>query len=193
MGGNHKKKGGDKVGTESSTRPVELVDSSLDGSKENGKKPLNVPNLSNGMADEGEQPVPNENVNNSQRSFASLVTNKADTKVWRLWRENKGEQLIDRSLNPDFPITEALRWINIALLCVQEDPKTRPTMSTVVFMLEGQWSQNLPAPLEPRSSFTRHATVLELTMTTSDTTTNPSIDLTSSVIDPLPKKKKFCY
>ncbi|GJV17475.1 cysteine-rich receptor-like protein kinase 15 isoform X2 [Tanacetum coccineum] len=113
--------------------------------------------------------------------------------VWRLWRENKGEQLIDRSLNPDFPITEAMRWINIALLCVQEDPKSRPTMSTVVFMLEGQWSQNLPAPLEPRSSFTRYATVLELTMTTSDTTTNPSIDLTNSVIDPLPKKKKFFY
>ncbi|GJV17473.1 hypothetical protein Tco_1362796 [Tanacetum coccineum] len=81
MGGNHKKKGGDKVGTESSTRRVELMDSSLDGSKENGKKPINVPNLSNGMADEGEQRVPNANVNNSQRSFASLVINKADTKV----------------------------------------------------------------------------------------------------------------
>ncbi|GKF77273.1 hypothetical protein Tco_0229743, partial [Tanacetum coccineum] len=58
-GGNHKKKGGDKVGTESSTRPIELVDSSLNRSKENGKKPINVPNLSNGMADEGEQPMPN--------------------------------------------------------------------------------------------------------------------------------------
>ncbi|GKC01501.1 ATPase, F1/V1/A1 complex, alpha/beta subunit [Tanacetum coccineum] len=48
-GGNHKKKVGDKAGTESNTRPVELVDSSLDASKENGKlrsldtdKPINA-------------------------------------------------------------------------------------------------------------------------------------------------------
>nr|GFB95235.1 hypothetical protein [Tanacetum cinerariifolium] len=46
----------------------------------NGKSPTNVPNSSNGMADDGEQLVPHENVSNSQRSFASLVTNKADTK-----------------------------------------------------------------------------------------------------------------
>ncbi|GJZ46392.1 hypothetical protein Tco_0593988 [Tanacetum coccineum] len=60
---------------------VEIMDSSLDGSKEKGKSLTSIPNSSNGMADEGEQPVPNVNVNNSQRSFAGLVTNKVDTKV----------------------------------------------------------------------------------------------------------------
>ncbi|KAJ9566422.1 hypothetical protein OSB04_002388 [Centaurea solstitialis] len=83
--------------------------------------------------------------------------------VYRLWRENKGETLIDRSLIHNSPVTEVLRWINIALLCVQEDPQDRPMMSTVVFMLEGQWSVNLPTPLEPPTSFARFAAVSERT------------------------------
>ncbi|KAJ9566426.1 hypothetical protein OSB04_002392 [Centaurea solstitialis] len=83
--------------------------------------------------------------------------------VYRLWRENKGETLIDDSLIQNSPVTEVLRWINIALLCVQEDPLDRPTMSTVVFMLEGQWSVNLPTPSEPPTSFARFAAVSERT------------------------------
>ncbi|GKB67111.1 cysteine-rich receptor-like protein kinase 10 [Tanacetum coccineum] len=103
--------------------------------------------------------------------------------VWNLWKENKGEQLIDRCLIQNVPIADALRWINIALLCVQEDPQDRPTMSTVVFMLEGQWSSNFPTPLEPRFSFARIPNVLELTTTTSNTTTDASIEPTSSGLD----------
>ncbi|PWA42573.1 cysteine-rich receptor-like protein kinase 20 [Artemisia annua] len=102
--------------------------------------------------------------------------------VWNLWKENKGEQLIDRCLIQDVPISEALRWINIALLCVQEDPRYRPTMSTVVYMLEGQWSSNFPTPLEPRFSFARLASVIEITTTTSDTTIDTSIEPISSGI-----------
>nr|GEW19405.1 hypothetical protein [Tanacetum cinerariifolium] len=55
--------------------------SSFDGSKENGKSPTDVAISSNGKANKGQQPVPNENVNNRQIYFASLVTNKTDTKV----------------------------------------------------------------------------------------------------------------
>ncbi|KAI3680583.1 hypothetical protein L6452_35356 [Arctium lappa] len=102
-------------------------------------------------------------------------------KGYRLWKENKGEALIDDRLIQNFLVTEALRWINVALLCVQEDPQDRPTMSTVVFMLEGQWSANLPAPSEPPLSFARFAAALEQTTTTGDdATVPPSIDLTSS-------------
>lgn len=95
--------------------------------------------------------------------------------MWNLWKENKGEQLIDRCLTQDVPISEALRWINIALLCVQENPQDRPTMSTVVYMLEGQWSSNFPAPMEPRFSLARLASILEITTTTSNTTTDTSM------------------
>lgn len=101
-------------------------------------------------------------------------------KAWRLWKENKAEQLIDARLIENFPVGEALRWINIALLCVQEDPQDRPTMSTVVFMLEGQWSTNLPAPSEPPVSFARFAVLSEQTSITGDTNAHPSTDITSS-------------
>ncbi|GJW02811.1 hypothetical protein Tco_1561667, partial [Tanacetum coccineum] len=68
-------------------------------------------------------------------------------------------------------IDEALGWINIALLCVQEDSHDRPTMSTIVFMLEGQWTTNLPAPSEPPVTFARFVDVIsEQTTTTSDQT-----------------------
>ncbi|KAK2991019.1 hypothetical protein RJ640_005501 [Escallonia rubra] len=68
--------------------------------------------------------------------------------AWRVWKEGKGQLLIDQNLVESCPLTEALRWINIALLCVQENPADRPTMSTVVFMLGGQLT-SLPQPSEP--------------------------------------------
>ncbi|XP_071700473.1 cysteine-rich receptor-like protein kinase 15 [Rutidosis leptorrhynchoides] len=75
------------------------------------------------------------------------------TTAWHLWNENNGEELIDRFLIQECPVNDIVRWINIALLCVQEDPQDRPTMSAVVFMLEGQWSTELPRPSEPPTSY----------------------------------------
>ncbi|KAJ9566117.1 hypothetical protein OSB04_002083 [Centaurea solstitialis] len=103
------------------------------------------------------------------------------TTVWRSWKENKGEELIDRRLSQDVKTDEALKWINIALLCVQRDPDDRPTMSTVVFMLEGQWSANFPTPLEPPLSF-RSPTMSEQSTMTGDTTGPPSLVLTDSTV-----------
>ncbi|KAF2303622.1 hypothetical protein GH714_020209 [Hevea brasiliensis] len=65
--------------------------------------------------------------------------------AWKLWNEGKGEDLIDPNIVHSCPRSEALRWIHIALLCVQDDPAQRPTMSSVVLML-GSKSVNLPQP-----------------------------------------------
>ncbi|CAI9270152.1 unnamed protein product [Lactuca saligna] len=70
--------------------------------------------------------------------------------AWMLWEEGKGEQLIDENLNDDCPVDEGLKWMRIALLCVEEDPNNRPTMSSVAFMLEGEW-KSLPDPKPPMS------------------------------------------
>ncbi|XP_059440342.1 cysteine-rich receptor-like protein kinase 10 [Corylus avellana] len=74
--------------------------------------------------------------------------------AWRLWNEGKGVELIDQTLVDTCPGSEALRLIHIALLCVQEDPSERPTMSMVVLML-GSSSINLPRPLAPPFSVGR--------------------------------------
>ncbi|XP_076948853.1 G-type lectin S-receptor-like serine/threonine-protein kinase At4g03230, partial [Bidens hawaiensis] len=42
-----------------------------------------------------------------------------------------------------------------------EDPQDRPTMSTVVFMLESHWSTQLPIPSEPPMSFARFVSGFE--------------------------------
>ncbi|KAJ0787838.1 putative protein kinase RLK-Pelle-DLSV family [Helianthus annuus] len=106
--------------------------------------------------------------------------------AWRLWNESKGELLIDHRVIQTLAIDKVLRWINIALLCVQDDPQDRPTMSSVVFMLEGQWSANLPTPSEPPLSFARFASVFEQTKTTSDQSTHISVTSTSSTTASIP-------
>jgi len=62
--------------------------------------------------------------------------------------------LIDQTLVDTCSGSEALRLIHIALLCVQENPNDRPTMSMVVLML-GSNSINIPRPLAPPFSVGR--------------------------------------
>ena len=63
-------------------------------------------------------------------------------------------ELIDLTIVHTCPISEALRLIQIALLCVQEDPNERPTMSKVILMLSSE-EINLPQPLKPPFSVGR--------------------------------------
>ncbi|KAI3510353.1 hypothetical protein L1887_17277 [Cichorium endivia] len=69
--------------------------------------------------------------------------------AWMLWEECKGDQLIDENVNDDCPVDQALK-LRIALLCIEEDANDRPTMSSVVFMLEGEW-KFLSDPKPPMS------------------------------------------
>ncbi|KAL5579143.1 hypothetical protein UlMin_011585 [Ulmus minor] len=64
-------------------------------------------------------------------------------------KENSGgEEIIDPNLVDASPKNEALRWIHIALLCVQEDPRDRPTISSAVLMLASK-TIHLPKPSKP--------------------------------------------
>ncbi|XP_058072863.1 cysteine-rich receptor-like protein kinase 10 [Magnolia sinica] len=70
------------------------------------------------------------------------------TYAWELWCDGRALKLIDPLLAQTCPASEALRWIHIGLLCVQEDAVDRPTMSSVVLML-GSESMDLPQPTQP--------------------------------------------
>ncbi|CAL5412053.1 unnamed protein product [Camellia sinensis] len=74
--------------------------------------------------------------------------------AWRLWNDGKAQELIDRNLVDSCPIRKVAIWINIALLCVQENPDDWPSMSKVVFMLGGQ-STEIAKPSEPPFSVGR--------------------------------------
>ncbi|PKI37969.1 hypothetical protein CRG98_041642, partial [Punica granatum] len=68
--------------------------------------------------------------------------------TWRLWTENNALNLMDRILEETCSRGEVLKCINVALLCLQEDPNDRPTMSNVLFMLGGEITK-LPTPKQP--------------------------------------------
>ncbi|XP_049396691.1 cysteine-rich receptor-like protein kinase 10 isoform X2 [Solanum stenotomum] len=76
--------------------------------------------------------------------------------AWKLWREEHGLELMDPCLSQSCVTTEITKCIHIGLLCVQQDPADRPTMSSVVFMLEND-TKTLPQPSQPAFSIGRLA------------------------------------
>ncbi|XP_059277813.1 G-type lectin S-receptor-like serine/threonine-protein kinase At4g27290 [Lycium ferocissimum] len=68
--------------------------------------------------------------------------------AWRLWTAEKAITMVDESLLETCNMDEALKCINIGLLCVQEHPCQRPSMSSVILMLGGE-SMILPKPNQP--------------------------------------------
>uniref|UniRef100_M1D081 Receptor-like serine/threonine-protein kinase n=3 Tax=Solanum tuberosum TaxID=4113 RepID=M1D081_SOLTU len=71
--------------------------------------------------------------------------------AWRLWTEDKSMDLVDQSLHKSCNKEEAIKLINIGLLCVQEDPKDRPNTSNIIMMLGSENSNiiSLPRPNQP--------------------------------------------
>ncbi|KAL2931100.1 putative cysteine-rich receptor-like protein kinase 39 [Bienertia sinuspersici] len=73
--------------------------------------------------------------------------------AYRKWLENKALEVLDPtlpSIEKEKHTAQILRCINIALLCVQEKPTSRPTMSTVVFMLNSSLGLvTIPKPSRP--------------------------------------------
>ncbi|KAI8556152.1 hypothetical protein RHMOL_Rhmol05G0229700 [Rhododendron molle] len=67
---------------------------------------------------------------------------------WSLWREGTPLDLMDPTLKGSHSRNEVTRCIHIALLCVQNDPDVRPSMATVVMMLNS-YSSTLSLPQQP--------------------------------------------
>ncbi|KAL5972814.1 hypothetical protein ACLOJK_039620 [Asimina triloba] len=70
------------------------------------------------------------------------------SEAWKHWKDGTFLEVVDPAIRESCAAQEVLRWIHIALLCVQEGTGERPTMSTVVLMLNSH-SVSLPAPSEP--------------------------------------------
>ncbi|POO03213.1 Serine/threonine protein kinase [Trema orientale] len=59
-------------------------------------------------------------------------------RTWELYERRELVGLVDTALNGDFDAEEACRFMKVGLLCTQDAPKLRPSMSTVVKMLTGE-------------------------------------------------------
>ncbi|KAF0905234.1 hypothetical protein E2562_003838 [Oryza meyeriana var. granulata] len=66
---------------------------------------------------------------NNTNSAVNLLT-----EVWNSWTKGTALQLADQSLD-GYSVSKVLRCIHIGLLCVQESPVDRPSISSVILML----------------------------------------------------------
>ncbi|CAN6168304.1 unnamed protein product [Urochloa humidicola] len=69
--------------------------------------------------------------------------------VWRHWSEGRIAEMIDDSLGRNYSEAEVLKCVNIGLLCLQQNPVDRPTMSDVMVMLNGDATSSLPPAARP--------------------------------------------
>ncbi|XP_019196484.1 PREDICTED: G-type lectin S-receptor-like serine/threonine-protein kinase At4g27290 [Ipomoea nil] len=77
--------------------------------------------------------------------------------TWLLWNDGDPIELMDNCVKDSYVESQVLRCIHVALLCVSKLPEDRPTMASVVFMLENE-EVALPQPKEPGFFVERNST-----------------------------------
>ncbi|CAL5405751.1 unnamed protein product [Camellia sinensis] len=100
--------------------------------------------------------------------------------AWRLYKEDRSMELIDEAARDKCCLSEALRSIHVGLLCVQQHPKDRPTMSSVVLMLGSE--DALPLPKQP--GFFTERNLPEAVSSSSKTAPSSVNYYTITIIDP---------
>ncbi|XP_043704128.1 cysteine-rich receptor-like protein kinase 10 isoform X1 [Telopea speciosissima] len=68
--------------------------------------------------------------------------------AWSYWNAGTAFELVDPIMRENCSQSEIMRCIHIGLLCVQENVAARPTMASVVLMLNS-YSVTLPLPSQP--------------------------------------------
>ncbi|CAL5411021.1 unnamed protein product [Camellia sinensis] len=86
--------------------------------------------------------------------------------AWKLWIEGNAIKLVDEKLETSTMLmSEVIKCIQIGLLCVQQRPEDRPTMSSVVLMLDNEGAM-LPRPKQPGFYTEGSSDEIELASTT---------------------------
>ncbi|PKI32748.1 hypothetical protein CRG98_046861 [Punica granatum] len=68
--------------------------------------------------------------------------------AWKHWRDGTPLEVLDPILKDSCSRNEVIRCIQMSLLCLQEDPASRPSMATLALMLNS-CSVTLPVPEKP--------------------------------------------
>lgn len=109
------------------------------------------------------------------------------TYAWRNWKEDTVSNIIDPVLATGLG-TEIMRCIHIGLLCVQENVASRPTMASIVSMLNSH-SVTLSLPSKP--AYYLHNSENDTTEGTksygSKNSADVSINEDSNITEPYPR------
>ncbi|KAL2324335.1 hypothetical protein Fmac_023393 [Flemingia macrophylla] len=68
--------------------------------------------------------------------------------AWEQWRDETPLNILDQNIRESCNHSDVIKCIQIGLLCVQENPSDRPTMTQVVSYLRSSISE-LPFPEKP--------------------------------------------
>lgn len=97
--------------------------------------------------------------------------------AWNLWKEDKAMELLDQTLSKTCNTDQFVKCVNVGLLCVQEDPSDRPTVSNILFML-GSETPTLPDPKQPAFVFRRCPSSRASSSSKPDTVSNNGLTVT---------------
>ncbi|XP_026394162.1 putative cysteine-rich receptor-like protein kinase 35 [Papaver somniferum] len=81
-------------------------------------------------------------------SYESDVSQDLLSHAWKHWKNGSALEMLDSTIKDTCSRGEAMRCIHIGLLCVQENVADRPTMPTVLLMLNS-YSVSLDLPSAP--------------------------------------------
>ncbi|KAK2987266.1 hypothetical protein RJ640_017569 [Escallonia rubra] len=95
--------------------------------------------------------------------------------AWKLWNEEKILELMDPRISDPCLLPEIWRYIHVGLLCVQDFPEDRPTVSTVLSMLSSEIA-DLPTPKQPA------LTVRQISKETSQNTCSVN-NITATIVE----------
>ncbi|XP_075097695.1 cysteine-rich receptor-like protein kinase 10 isoform X3 [Nicotiana tabacum] len=98
--------------------------------------------------------------------------------VWKNWRDGTPLNIMDPTFGESYSRNEVIQCIHIGLLCVQDDVNQRPTMESVVLMLNS-YSVTKPAPQQPAFFFRSRTEMLPKGLESDQYSTSNSIPLLS--------------
>ncbi|XP_030972920.1 cysteine-rich receptor-like protein kinase 10 [Quercus lobata] len=93
--------------------------------------------------------------------------------AWKHWRGGTSLELLDPTIRDSYSEIEVNRCIHIALLCVQENPAERPTMDSIILMLNSD-SVPMLSP-QPPAVFLQSRAQTNMPESESDQSTRKSI------------------
>lgn len=97
--------------------------------------------------------------------------------AWKLWNEGRIMEVMDALMEKPVPESEILRSIQVGLLCVQQQPEDRPTMPSVIMMLDGE-NDSLLQPKQPGFYTERYLTEADSSSTGKKPQTTNEITIT---------------
>jgi hypothetical protein len=86
-------------------------------------------------------------------------------------------ELLDQTLSKTCNTDQFVKCVNVGLLCVQEDPSDRPTVSNILFMLRSE-TPTLPDHNQPAFVFRRCPSSRASSSSKPDTVSNNGLTVT---------------